>query len=56
MIRAGAEINSGARYRARTGDPWGLILLDAVGLALAMLVPGAWSIDALVFGRRRMIL
>jgi putative oxidoreductase len=41
---------------SRTGDPWPLILLAAVGVGLAMLGPGAWSIDALLFGRRRMIL
>ena len=41
---------------SRTGDPWALILLAAVGVALAMLGPGAWSIDALLFGRRRMVL
>jgi putative oxidoreductase len=41
---------------SRAGDPWALILLAAVGVALAMLGPGAWSIDALLFGRRRMIL
>lgn len=41
---------------SRTGDPWSLILLAAVGVALAMLGPGALSIDALLFGRRRMVL
>ena len=41
---------------SRTGDPWVLMLLAAVGVALAMLGPGAWSIDALLFGRRRMVL
>jgi uncharacterized membrane protein YphA (DoxX/SURF4 family) len=41
---------------SRTDDPWALVLLAAVGVALAMLGPGAWSIDALLFGRRRMIL
>jgi putative oxidoreductase len=41
---------------SRTDDPWALILLAAVGVALAMLGPGAWSLDALLFGRRRMIL
>ena len=41
---------------SRTDEPWGLILLAVVGFALAMLGPGAWSIDALLFGRRRMIL
>jgi hypothetical protein len=38
-----------------TGDCWALILLAAVGAALAMLGPGAWSIDARLFGRRRLI-
>jgi putative oxidoreductase len=41
---------------SRTGDPWALILQAAVGVALAMLGPGAWSIDALLSGTRRMIL
>ena len=41
---------------SRTADPWALILLASVGLALAMLGPGAWSIDALLFGRRRLTL
>jgi putative oxidoreductase len=41
---------------SRTDDRWALILLAAVGLALAMLGPGAWSIDARLFGRRRMML
>jgi len=41
---------------SRTGDPWALILLASVGVGLAMLGPGAWSIDALLFGRRRLTL
>ncbi|HKV95681.1 MAG TPA: hypothetical protein VJW20_24265 [Candidatus Angelobacter sp.] len=41
---------------SRIADPWALLLLAAVSVALAMLGPGAWSIDALLFGRRRMIL
>lgn len=41
---------------SRNDDPWALILLAAVGIALAMLGPGAWSIDARLFGRRRLIL
>jgi putative oxidoreductase len=34
-------------------DPWVHILLGALGAALAMLGPGAWSIDARLFGRKR---
>jgi len=38
-----------------TGDFWAQILLASVGAALAMLGPGAWSIDARLFGRKRLI-
>ena len=41
---------------SRTDDSWALVLLAAVGIALAMLGPGAWSIDARLFGRKRLIL
>jgi putative oxidoreductase len=34
-------------------DPWIHILLGAFGAALAMLGPGAWSVDARLFGRKR---
>jgi uncharacterized membrane protein YphA (DoxX/SURF4 family) len=34
-------------------DPWIHILLGALGAALAMLGPGAWSVDARLFGRKR---
>ena len=34
-------------------DPWMHILLGAMGVALAMLGPGAWSVDARLFGRKR---
>ena len=34
-------------------DPWSHILLGALGAALAMLGPGAWSVDARLFGRKR---
>ena len=34
-------------------DPWIQILLGTVGLALAMVGPGAWSLDARWFGRKR---
>jgi putative oxidoreductase len=34
-------------------DPWIHILLGALGVSLAMLGPGAWSVDARRFGRKR---
>jgi putative oxidoreductase len=36
-----------------SGDPWTHILLGALGASLAMLGPGAWSVDARLFGRKR---
>jgi putative oxidoreductase len=38
-----------------TGDFWAQLLLAGVGAALALLGPGAWSIDARLFGRKRLI-
>jgi putative oxidoreductase len=35
------------------GNPWIYILLGTLGAALAMLGPGAWSIDARLFGWKR---
>ena len=33
-------------------NPWTSILLGTLGAALALLGPGAWSVDARLFGRR----
>jgi len=38
---------------AQPGDPWAKILLGTLGLALALLGPGAWSVDARLFGWKR---
>jgi uncharacterized membrane protein YphA (DoxX/SURF4 family) len=38
---------------SRPGDPWAKILLGTLGLALALLGPGAWSVDARLFGWKR---
>src|ERR1700738_2005212 len=35
------------------GDPWTSIVLGAVGVALALLGPVAWSLDARLFGWKR---
>jgi uncharacterized membrane protein YphA (DoxX/SURF4 family) len=35
------------------GDPWVYILVGTLSAALAMLGPGAWSIDARLFGWKR---
>src|SRR5262249_45938364 len=37
----------------RPGDPWACIYMATMGAALALLGPGAWSADALLFGWKR---
>jgi uncharacterized membrane protein YphA (DoxX/SURF4 family) len=34
-------------------DPWVSVLLASLGVALALMGPGAWSVDALRFGWKR---
>jgi putative oxidoreductase len=38
---------------SHSSDPWMHVRLGALGAALAMLGPGAWSVDARLFGRKR---
>jgi uncharacterized membrane protein YphA (DoxX/SURF4 family) len=38
---------------SQPGDPWTNIMLATLGAALVLLGPGAWSIDARLFGWRR---
>jgi uncharacterized membrane protein YphA (DoxX/SURF4 family) len=38
---------------SQPGDPWAKILLGTLSVALALLGPGAWSVDARLFGWKR---
>jgi len=38
---------------SHNGDPWGSVLLASLGVALALLGPGTWSLDARRFGWKR---
>ncbi len=40
-------------YFSHSGDPWIPIVQGVLGAVLAMVGPGAWSIDARLFGRKR---
>jgi putative oxidoreductase len=40
-------------YAPRQEDAWIHIFLGVLSIGLAMLGPGAWSIDARLFGRKR---
>ena len=42
-----------SRFLSHSGDPWIAIIQAVLGAALAMVGPGAWSIDARLFGRKR---
>jgi hypothetical protein len=38
-----------------TRDPWMCMILATLGVTLAIIGPGAWSIDAKLFGRKRFV-
>ena len=38
---------------SHSGDPWITVIQAVLGAVLAMVGPGAWSIDARLFGRKR---
>jgi len=38
---------------SQPGDPWSAILRGTIGAGLALVGPGAWSVDARLFGWKR---
>ena len=38
---------------SHSNDPWVSVLLASLGVALALMGPGAWSVDAQLFGWKR---
>jgi len=42
-----------SRFFSHSGDPWIPIAQAVLSAVLAMVGPGAWSIDARLFGRKR---
>ena len=53
-LAAGVELWCAFSQRfSQTGDPLTHILLVTLGAAVALLGPGAWSVDARLFGWKR---
>jgi putative oxidoreductase len=48
-----AILKLGHLFWHRAADAWTHLLVAALGIALALLGPGAWSVDAWLFGWRR---
>lgn len=48
-----ALVEFSAAYVWHSKDPWTYLLLGALGISLALLGPGAYSIDARLFGWKR---
>ena len=40
-------------FAVRAGDPWIHLFVATIGISLSLLGPGAWSVDAWLFGWRR---
>jgi hypothetical protein len=45
-----------SRFLSHSGDPWIAVIQAVLGAALAMVGPGAWSIDARLFGRKHIVI
>ena len=50
MVVAAVELSTIA---CKLGDPWTYILLGTIGVALALVGPGHWSVDARIYGWKR---
>jgi Co/Zn/Cd efflux system component len=42
-----------AKIPSKLGDPWTYILLGTIAAALALVGPGHWSVDARIYGWKR---
>jgi putative oxidoreductase len=52
---AGALVAAEALWHVfSSGDPWRWIMMATLGAAVALIGPGAWSLDARLFGWRRL--
>jgi putative oxidoreductase len=52
---AGGLVAAEALWNAfSTGQPWSWVMVATLGVALALIGPGAWSIDARLFGWKRL--
>ena len=50
-VKGGIAIS---QFSSHSGDPWIFLAQATLAAALAMIGPGAWSIDARRFGRKHM--
>jgi len=52
---AGSLVTALALWKilSRPGDPWACIFMATIGASLALLGPGAWSVDSRLFGWKR---
>jgi uncharacterized membrane protein YphA (DoxX/SURF4 family) len=52
---AGGMVAAEALWNAfSTGQPWSWVMVATLGVALALIGPGAWSVDARLFGWKRL--
>jgi uncharacterized membrane protein YphA (DoxX/SURF4 family) len=53
VLAAAAEVWIAiSRFSSHSGDPWAALAQAILAAALAMIGPGAWSVDARRFGRK----